>query len=292
MRTLIKCLDSSVSQRVIELEEVALALATGTEASAATTESLPAALGTDGELPSTLHQLTAAPFVDNRNFELLVDSLTTAPGQPILPEAAVRALGAVAVRAAAFVQGAPVPDLPVKMDGLSPTDKAYVEALDGVVRRAVDDADGTTVASSTNVYEGKLAIPKPQLTHSPPRPPPDRNGVYALLDPRNPRPAGAHAGRHFPSCRRPRKAREGQEAAGGARGPSGRPQGRARRAAQRNRKPRPRRAHLHCCVGDCCGVDVAGARGRARGPGYACAPRVRGGYSALAGVKGALGSSL
>jgi len=49
MRTLMKCLDSSVSQRVLEVEELGLALASGTEASAAVLESLPAALANDSE---------------------------------------------------------------------------------------------------------------------------------------------------------------------------------------------------------------------------------------------------
>jgi len=57
--------------------------------------------------------------VDNRNFELLVDSLTTAQNQPTLPEPAVRALGAVAVRAAAFVRGDKVPSFAIKTEGVS-----------------------------------------------------------------------------------------------------------------------------------------------------------------------------
>lgn len=61
--------------------------------------------------------LIAAPFVDNRNFELMVDTLakSSAP-QPTLSEAAVRALGAVAVRTTRFMRGEPIPELAMNTD--------------------------------------------------------------------------------------------------------------------------------------------------------------------------------
>lgn len=49
MRTLIRCLDRSISQRVLELESLLLALATGEEVSEDVLESSTAALQSEGE---------------------------------------------------------------------------------------------------------------------------------------------------------------------------------------------------------------------------------------------------
>lgn len=101
IRTLINCLESSFTARALDVEELGLALVTGADIPEDNLDLLTAALGKE------------APFIDNRNYELLVDSLVDGPApQPRVTEAWVRAFGTLGLRVARYVRGEAEPSLP------------------------------------------------------------------------------------------------------------------------------------------------------------------------------------
>lgn len=137
MRALIRALERSVAQRVLEVEELSLALAGGGPILESTVESLSVAMRDDGEQLSRQHELTAAPFVDNRNFELMAEGFVGGPApQPAMDEGTVRALAAALLSVAAYLSGsAEVPAIPER-SGLSAVDKAFVDGIEVLLAAA------------------------------------------------------------------------------------------------------------------------------------------------------------
>ncbi|BEI85550.1 hypothetical protein CcaverHIS002_0509510 [Cutaneotrichosporon cavernicola] len=125
MRALIRALERSIAQRVLEIEELSLALASGGPILDSTVESLSAAMRDE------------APFVDNRNFELMAEGFVegSAP-QPTMDEATVRALAAALLGVTAYLSGSDdAPTLPDR-SGLSATDKAFVDGVEALLAAA------------------------------------------------------------------------------------------------------------------------------------------------------------
>ncbi|CAK9781194.1 hypothetical protein CC85DRAFT_331142 [Cutaneotrichosporon oleaginosum] len=152
MRALIRALERSVAQRVLEVEELSVALANGSSMSESTVESLSAALKDD------------TPFVDNRNFELMADGFVggSAP-QPTMSEEAVRVLAAALLGVAAYLSGRPdAPALPDR-SGLSATDKAFVDGIETLLAAATAATAAPTSVSPTTPPAPVTASPVAEL---------------------------------------------------------------------------------------------------------------------------------
>jgi hypothetical protein len=84
-----------------------------------------------------LVKLTAAPFVDNRNFELMAEGFVGgAAPQPTMSEETVRALAAALLGVTSYLSGsADTPTLPERA-GLSAADKAFVDGVEALLAAA------------------------------------------------------------------------------------------------------------------------------------------------------------
>ncbi|WOO81229.1 N-alpha-acetyltransferase 25, NatB auxiliary subunit [Vanrija pseudolonga] len=154
IRTLINCLESSFTARALDVEELGLALVTGTEIPEDNLDLLTAALAKE------------APFIDNRNYELLVDSLVDGPApQPRVTEAWVRAYGTLGLRVARYVRGEVEPSLPTpNLEALSDVDQAYYAAIDAVLRRATATGEGEETSSLAGVFDANIKLVHQQTT--------------------------------------------------------------------------------------------------------------------------------
>ncbi|GMK53932.1 hypothetical protein CspeluHIS016_0105180 [Cutaneotrichosporon spelunceum] len=124
MRALIRALERSIAQRVLEVEELSLALASGSPILDSTVESLSAAMRDD------------VPFVDNRNFELMAEGFVGPAPQPGMDEATVRALAAALLGVAAYLSGSHEPLALPDRSGLSAADKAFVDGVEALLAAA------------------------------------------------------------------------------------------------------------------------------------------------------------
>lgn len=147
LRSLLGKLEHSLSQRVIQVEQLSRSLDSPSDTAV---EVLAAALKDDSESGSTA--LTPAPWSDNRNYDLMV----ALEGVNVMDEATVRALGGTAVRVAAFLRGEAAPDAPDVPSSTpsSAVDAAYVSGVDVLLRAAGGDGSPATI------FDGKrdLAI--------------------------------------------------------------------------------------------------------------------------------------
>ncbi|KAL1411365.1 mitochondrial distribution and morphology [Vanrija albida] len=154
IRTLISCLESSFAARALDVEELGMAIVTGVDIAEDSLDRVTAALAKD------------APFIDNRNYELLVYSLVDGPApQPRVTEAWVRVFGTLVLRVARYVRGEAEPSLPVPhLETLSDVDQAYYAAIDTVLKRAAAGDDDAGTESLAGVFDANIALVEQQAT--------------------------------------------------------------------------------------------------------------------------------